>query len=106
MTPYAEPNDAIPTTGSIRLVPDPRSLEALGRNHTLEAALAELVDNSIDAGAEHVLMRFVQRSGRLEQLVVVDDGRGMSDEEIDIAMTVGGERHYDTGQIGRFGFGL
>src|SRR3954447_19505095 len=102
MTPYAEPNDAIPTTGSIRLVPDPRSLEALGRNHTLEAALAELVDNSIDAGARHVLIRFVRDGGRLVRLLVVDDGSGMDEERIDVAMTVGGARTYDAGEIGRF----
>src|SRR3954447_15951395 len=102
-----EPNIAeIPTTGTVVLPPAPRSLEALGRNHTLEAALAELVDNSIDAGARHVLIRFVQSSGRLVELVVIDDGCGMNEAEIDIAMTVGGERGYGSGEIGRFGFGL
>jgi hypothetical protein len=97
---------AVPTTGTVRLPPAPRSLDALGRNHTLEGALAELVDNSIDAGAEHVLMRFVQRNEQLEQLVVIDDGHGMSEGEIDVAMTIGGERDYETAEIGRFGFGL
>lgn len=96
----------IPTTGTVVLPPAPRSLEALGRNHTLEAALAELVDNSIDAGARHVLIRFVQSRSRLVELVVIDDGCGMSDTEIDIAMTVGGERGYRSDEIGRFGFGL
>lgn len=106
MTPRADTNDAIPTTGSIQLVPDPRSLDALGRNHTLEAALAELVDNSIDAGAKHVLIRFVRDGGRLIRLFVVDDGSGMTNERIDIAMTVGGARTYGEGEIGRFGLGL
>jgi hypothetical protein len=106
MTPQADPNDRIPTTGSIQLVPDPRSLEALGRNHTLEAALAELVDNSIDAGAKHVLIRFVRDGDRLVRLLVIDDGSGMTQERIDIAMTVGGARSYDPGEIGRFGLGL
>jgi Histidine kinase-, DNA gyrase B-, and HSP90-like ATPase len=96
----------VPITGTIRLPPAPRSLDALGRNHSLEAALAELVDNSIDAGAQHVLMRFVQRDGRLTQMVVVDDGHGMSESEIDIAMTIGGERTYRGSEIGRFGYGL
>ncbi len=98
--------ETVPTTGTVQLSPAPRSLDALGRNHTLEAALAELVDNSIDAGARHVLMRFVQREGKLEQLVVVDDGDGMSNVDIDIAMTVGGERAYGDDEIGRFGLGL
>ena len=98
--------EQIPIAGVVVLPPAPRSLEALGRNHSLEAALAELVDNAIDAQATHVLIRFVQSAGRLVQLVVVDDGSGMSDAEIDIAMAVGGERSYRSGEIGRFGLGL
>lgn len=98
--------DAVPTAGVVVLPPAPRSLEALGRNHTLQGAIAELVDNSIDAGAQHVLIRFVQAEGRLVQLVVVDDGCGMGEEAIDNAMTVGGDREYRGGEIGRFGFGL
>jgi hypothetical protein len=96
----------VPTTGSIQLLPDPRSLEALGRNHTLEAALAELVDNSIDAGARHALIRFVRSGDRLVRLLVVDDGAGMDHERIDVAMTVGGSRAYEDAEIGRFGLGL
>ncbi|MCW3045758.1 MAG: hypothetical protein JWO74_42 [Solirubrobacterales bacterium] len=106
MTVEERQPDLVPTTGSVQLVPDPRSLEALGRNHTLEAALAELVDNSIDAGARHVLIRFVRDGGRLVRLLVIDDGSGMGDNRIDIAMTVGGSRSYDDGEIGRFGLGL
>jgi hypothetical protein len=98
--------DHVPTNGSVRLLPDPRSLEVLGRNHTLEAALAELVDNSIDAGARHILIRFVRNGGRLIRLLVVDDGNGMDDDRIDVAMTVGGSRDYDGNEIGRFGLGL
>src|SRR5580704_6913159 len=96
----------VPTTGTIVLPSAPRSLDALGRNHSLEAALAELVDNSIDAGGRHVLIRFVRNDGRLTQVVIVDDGAGMDAAAIDIAMTVGGERRYRPSEIGRFGFGL
>lgn len=103
----SNPNiQTVPTTGSIQLVPDPRSLEALGRNHTLEAALAELVDNSIDARAQHVLIRFVRDGRHLIRLLVVDDGVGMTGERIDVAMTVGGARAYGSDEIGRFGLGL
>ena len=106
MTSRATQPDEVPTTGSVQLVPDPRSLEALGRNHTLEAAIAELVDNSIDAGANHVLVRFVRDGGRLVRLLVIDDGCGMTAEQIDVAMTVGGSRKYREHEIGRFGLGL
>jgi len=106
MTDRPQEADLVPTTGSVQLIPDPRSLEALGRNHTLEAAIAELVDNSIDAGARHVLVRFVRDGGRLVRLLVIDDGCGMSKDEIDVAMTVGGSREYREGEIGRFGLGM
>jgi hypothetical protein len=106
--PTADPASAdhVPTTGTVILVPDPRSLDALGRNHTLEAALAELVDNSIDADARHVLIRFVRDGPRLLRLLVIDDGVGMDAVSIDVAMTVGGSRGYEDDQIGRFGLGM
>ena len=106
MTVPEKAHDVVPISGLIELTPEPRSLETLGRNHTLEAALAELVDNSVDAGALHVLIRFVRRGGRLIRLIVADDGRGMDDARIDVAMTVGGDRTYSEGEIGRFGLGL
>ena len=96
----------VPTTGTVVLPPAPRYIEALGRNHKLPAALAELVDNSIDASASHVLIRFVLRSGRIAQILVIDDGVGMDDPELDAAMTIGGGGDYDDSAIGRFGFGL
>lgn len=96
----------IPIVATKRLPPDPRSLEALGRHHSLEAALAELVDNAVDARAEQVLIRFVKEDNRLCRLLIVDDGTGMSDEQIDVAMTVGGARSYAADEIGRFGLGL
>jgi hypothetical protein len=98
--------DDVPITGSVTLAPEPRSLDALGRNHTLEAAVAELVDNSIDAGAKHVLIRFVREGPRLLRLLIVDDGAGMDEAAINVAMTVGGERSYSSDEIGRFGLGL
>jgi hypothetical protein len=101
-----DPSAIVPTTGTVLLLPDPRSLEALGRNHTLEAALAELVDNSIDARAKHVLIRFVRDGTRLIRLLVVDDGVGIDADQIDVAMRVGGARAYDDSDIGRFGLGL
>src|SRR5437763_437860 len=96
----------VPTAGTVELPPDPRALDALGRNHSLETALADLVDNSIDATATHVLIRFVQHGPRLVSLYVVDNGRGIAPDAIDVAMTVGGRRDYADTDLGRFGLGL
>lgn len=96
----------VPISGSVALPPDPRALDGLGRNHSLQTAIADLVDNSIDAQASDVLVRFVRRAGRLRALYVVDNGHGMGPGEIDIAMTVGGRRSYGQSDLGRFGIGL
>jgi hypothetical protein len=96
----------IPMSGSVDLPPDPRAMDALGRNHTLETAVADLVDNSIDAQADEVLIRFVQHGPRLVCLYVVDNGRGIPPHEIDTSMTVGGRREYSSADLGRFGVGL
>jgi hypothetical protein len=96
----------VPTSGSVSLPPDPHALEGLGRNHRLETALADLVDNSIDADASDVVIRFVQRHGRLCSLYVADNGRGITEDRIDSAMTVGGRREYEAGSLGKFGLGM
>ncbi|MFI9382228.1 ATP-binding protein [Kutzneria sp. NPDC052558] len=90
----------------LELPPDPRALDGLGRNHSFETALADLVDNSIDAAATKVAIRIVLRSGRPTWLCVVDNGRGMTPYEIDGAMTLGGRREYRSDDLGRFGLGL
>ncbi|MBM0224345.1 ATP-binding protein [Micromonospora sp. ATA51] len=96
----------VPVLGSVELPPDPHALDALGRNHSLETALADLVDNSVDAGASNVLIRFIQHHARLIGLYVVDDGRGMTPGSIDTALTLGGRRDYRATDLGRFGVGL
>lgn len=98
--------DDVPVTSSKTLPPDARLMETIGRNHMLETALADLVDNSVDAFAKHVLVRFIQRGPKLTSLVVVDDGIGMTDAVIDKAMTVGGQGDYDDRALGHFGIGL
>ena len=96
----------VPTTGTVELPPDPRALDGLGRNHSLPTALADLVDNSIDAHATHVLIRSVRQNGRLRALYVVDNGDGIAPDSIDEAMTVGKRREYAATDLGRFGLGM
>ena len=96
----------IEVAGAKPLPPDPRVMDALGLNHALETALADLVDNSIDAGADTVLIRFVRRGYQLLGLYVIDNGHGMDEATIDIAMTPGGSREYGENALGHFGVGL
>ncbi|MBB5933758.1 ATP-binding protein [Streptomyces zagrosensis] len=97
----------VPTTGSKRLPPDPRYMEALSsQGYGFEVAIADLIDNSIDAGAKDVVVHVLRNGDELVSLLVVDDGRGMDEEALDVAMTVGGRRDYGDKSLGIFGTGL
>lgn len=92
--------------GRISAKPDPAVLKAIGLNHSLESAVADLIDNSIDAGATRVLARFVIQAGLAHQLIVIDNGRGMNHEQIDAAMVLGIRRDRPDDELGHFGMGL
>ncbi|MGY0059629.1 ATP-binding protein [Streptomyces sp. LZ34] len=97
----------VPTTGSKHLPPDARYMEALSsQGYGFEVAIADLVDNSIDAGAKDVVIHFLRDGEQLVSLLVVDDGRGMDDEALDVAMTIGGRQSYGAKSLGMFGTGL
>lgn len=86
--------------------PDPSIAKAVGRHHTFETAIADLVDNSLDAQASHVLVRFLEHDGAITGLQVIDDGRGMDADQIDSAMEFARKRSYGAGDQGHFGLGL
>lgn len=97
----------VPTAGTVTLPPDARYMEALSsQGYGFEAAIADLVDNSIDAGARDVVIHFLRDDDTLVSLLVIDDGCGMDAAALDIAMTVGARRDYRPGSLGMFGTGL
>ena len=97
---------SVPVVESRTLPPDPAVMKGIGLNHSLSSAIADLVDNSLDASATRVLIRLVRDRARLASLLVIDDGEGIHPEDMDRAMTVGGRRKYREGDLGRFGLGL
>ncbi|GGJ49945.1 ATP-binding protein [Glutamicibacter ardleyensis] len=88
------------------VLPDPSTIAAIGRHHDLKSAIADLVDNSIDADATHVRVRFVQRGSNILALQIIDNGKGMSSVELKKAMTFGAKREYKSADLGYFGLGL
>ncbi|WP_280305740.1 ATP-binding protein [Nocardia neocaledoniensis] len=97
----------VPTTGRKYLPPDARYMEALtSQGYGFEAAVADLVDNSIDAGAKDVVIHFLRDGDDLLSLLIIDDGIGMTEAELEVAMTVGGRRDYADNALGMFGTGL
>lgn len=79
-----------------------------GLGYTTGSALADIVDNSISAGASQVQIQFTWL-GSESWVSVLDDGSGMSDPELESAMRLGDKnplvvRH--ASDLGRFGMGL
>ncbi|MCW8207912.1 ATP-binding protein [Verminephrobacter aporrectodeae subsp. tuberculatae] len=84
-------------------------LESLrGLGYSTGAALADIIDNSISAGASQVRVDF-SWDGPTSRIAILDDGRGMDDTELESAMRLGGKNPLDARpahDLGRFGMGL
>ncbi len=84
-------------------------LESLrGLGYTTAAAVADIIDNSISANATEVRLDFSWH-GTASRMTILDDGIGMTDAELESAMTLGEKSPLDArtaGDLGRFGMGL
>ncbi len=69
------------------------------------AAVADLVDNSISAGARRVDIE-IEFEGGDSRVFVADDGSGMSANGVLEALRFGSRRSYDDRDLGRYGLGL
>jgi len=89
--------------------PAASTIEALrGIGYSLTTAVADLIDNSISAGALTVWIDFWW-AGAESQVTILDDGIGMSDAGLSRAMRLGSTNpldERDTSDLGRFGLGL
>ncbi|YCK34195.1 ATP-binding protein [Actinomadura sp. ATCC 39365] len=81
------------------------SLRAFG--YDLPTALADLIDNSIAAGAQNVRVEYSSDPGSA-WVAVLDDGRGMNENELRSAMRFARNpnAHRTASDLGRFGLGL
>lgn len=91
------------------IVPDPGSLIESLRDfgYSLPTALADLVDNSLAAGAKKIFIEV--ESGSQPYIAIYDDGCGISKDRLLEAMKFGGfgpKRARNQSDLGRFGLGL
>lgn len=98
----------VPSEGTRQILPDSEGVfDAVARiGYEFEHAVADLVDNSIDAGARNVLIRFIHDGKAVRSVAVIDDGRGMSDQVIDQAMAFGARTGKGKDSLGKYGMGL
>lgn len=99
--------DDIPDATDLKTVDlDPKLVNTIGLHHSLPTALADLVDNSLDAHASTIRIRFLLQGSTPVGLQVIDDGDGMDDQLVDRAMMYAGTRKYGATDLGHFGVGL
>lgn len=94
----------------VEINPSPRALlrSLRGLGYSPETALADLVDNSLAAGARSIEIRLDWREGN-PLVELLDDGAGMGFERLIEAMRFGGEgpdAERGGDDLGRFGLGL
>ena len=76
--------------------------------YTLETAVADIVDNSISASAKNVWINRIWKGGN-SVITIMDDGHGMTGDEIIQAMRPGAQNPLEkraVTDLGRFGLGL
>lgn len=74
--------------------------------YRIEEALADLIDNSVDAQARSVLIRFFRTSASIDRIAIVDNGNGMTTRALDQAMKFGGKQAHKETDLGKYGIGL
>lgn len=79
------------------------SLRDIG--YDFPTAVADLVDNSITAGASRINI-FTQFEPNGSYVLISDDGAGMTERGLVEALRFGTRRDYATNELGRFGLGL
>lgn len=84
-------------------------LESLrGLGYSTATALADIIDNSVSAGALNIAL-WLTWQGADSRITILDDGKGMTDPELESAMRLGDKSPLDVRDakdLGRFGMGL
>ncbi|WP_164984838.1 ATP-binding protein [Ammoniphilus sp. CFH 90114] len=83
-----------------------QSLRSIG--YSLETAIADIVDNSIAANANQININFIWNK-EISYISIQDNGMGMGEEELKVAMRIGSMSPLSTRNskdLGRFGMGL
>ena len=82
------------------------SMRAIG--YDLSMAIADLIDNSILAGAKKIIVKY-HWAGPNSWIYILDDGNSMTEKRLKEAMVLGSQspdEERSPGDLGRFGLGL
>ena len=74
--------------------------------YSFEQAVADLIDNCINAEASNVLVRLVHDGKAIQALQIIDDGHGMKESLLRQAMRFGAHEDAKRKSLGKFGMGM
>ena len=84
-----------------------RMVRGMGRlSYKFEQAIADLIDNSISAGATKIDVHLDQRIGGRIYIHVLDNGSGIAKDALPSAIQYGAADRNDDSSLGVYGFGL
>ena len=90
----------------VDITPDVNLVNSLANsNHNFLTALADLMDNSIDAECSEIHIKGGIKNGKT-YLIIADDGNGMDIETVSRAMKYGWHNPENKNGLGRFGMGM
>lgn len=90
------------------VTPDPKRITESLRDtgYVLNTAVADVIDNSIAAGADHVSIELLQDPKGNIRFSVTDNGHGMDEDGLINALRYGSDHRDDPSSLGKFGLGL
>jgi hypothetical protein len=103
----ANDSSAITDADLMQLPDAARMIEIVSNiGHDLNVAVADLIDNSIEAGAQDIAITFPDPNKHGRILAVADNGKGMTPRGLLQAMRFGASRDYNDRDLGKYGIGL
>ncbi|MGQ0589132.1 MAG: ATP-binding protein [Sphingosinicella sp.] len=81
-----------------------RALSRIG--YELEEALADIIDNSIDAAASDVEITLLRDDDTITGVTIADNGRGMDAETLKLGMQFAGRVEHSDNELGTYGLGM
>jgi histidine kinase/DNA gyrase B/HSP90-like ATPase len=98
---------SVPTV-PVDVPPDPQRVSEGLRDtgYEFRTAVADIIDNSIAAGARHVDVRLAMDFAGDVLVSIADDGCGMDEDGLINAMKYGSKKRSEAASLGKFGLGL
>lgn len=96
------------TNNTIALKANPRFFKQALRNNGWDvmSSLAEMIDNSIDAGATEIKIVRTKQKDKMWSYTITDNGCGMTSKELQTALELSPDLDYEDDAIGHYGVGL